>query len=140
MWAIYWRFLLAVITVFVFTVLSVKFLPILQPITSPRYHPTAFWLVSAFIATATSLLTSQGLAHAYFGKRLQLSPKFWARINLCLFGLFCFLAAFGLIIQAVSNPVVWAIYKLYFQPTMLILSPLLAGSFMQLQVKHNNLL
>lgn len=140
MWAIYWRFLLAVITVFLPTVLAVKFLPILQLIPNPRYYPSAFWLVATLIAITISLFTSKGLVHAYFGKRMQLSLAFWTRINLCLFGLFGFLTGFALIIQAVSNPTVWTNYKLYFQPVMLILGPLVAGSFMLNQVKHNNLL
>lgn len=140
MWAIYWRFLLAVITVFLLTVMAVHFLPILQPVLNPRYHPSVFWLVAMLIATAISQLTSQGLVHAFFGKNMQLRPVFWTRINLWLFGLFGFLTAFALIVQAVSSPTVWANYKLYFQPTMLTLGPLVAGSFTLHQVKHNNLL
>ncbi|WP_100642627.1 hypothetical protein [Alteromonas facilis] len=140
MWAIYWRFLLAVLTVFLLTVLTVQFLPILQFIANSHYHPSAFWLVATFIAMAISQLTSKGLVHAYFGKRLQLCPTFWSRINVCLFGLLGFLAACALVVQAVATPAGWANYKLYFQPVVLILGPWVAGSFMLHQVKHNNLL
>lgn len=139
MWAITWRFLLAVMSVFLITVFSINFLPILQSVPNPRYHPSVFWLVATLFVTAISLFTSHGLVHAFFGKRLQLHSAFWVRVNHCLLGLFGFLAVFAFVMQAVSNPMVWANYKLYFQPIMLILSPLLAGSFMQHHVKHNNL-
>lgn len=129
MWAIYWRYMLAVITVFLLTVLAVNFLPILQLMPNSLYHPSAFWLVAAVVAMFISSLTPQGLVHLYFGKRLRLSPPFWTRINFCLFGLFAFLSVLALLIQAVATPVVWANYKLFVQPTVLILGPLVAGSF-----------
>ena len=140
MWAIYWRFLLAVIIVFLLTVSAVNFLPILQSVPNPRYHPSVFWLVASAIAMASSQLTSQGLIFVFFGKRMQMSPVFWGRLTSYFFGLFASLAALALFAQAVLPPTFWGAYKLYFQPIVLILAPLVAGSFVLHQVKHNNLM
>ena len=137
MWAIYWRFFLAVIVVFLLTVSAVNFLPILQSVPNPRYHPSVFWLVASSIAMASSQLTSQGLIFAFFGKRMQRSPVFWGRLSFYFFGLFASLAALALFAQAVLSPTIWAAYKLYFQPVVLILGPLVAGGFVLHQVKHN---
>lgn len=140
MWAIYWRFLLAVIIVILLTVSAVNFLPILQSVPNPRFHPSVFWLVASSIAMASSKLNSQGLIFAFFGKRMQMSTVFWGRLSRYFFGLFASLAALALFAQAVLNPTFWAAYKLIFQPIVLILGPLVTGSFLLHQVKHNNLL
>lgn len=127
MWAIYWRYLLAVFTLFLLTVLSVQLLPILQNIPDSHYHPTVFRLVATVFSLISALMTPRGLVHIFFGEKLPLSAPFWRRINGSLTGLFLLLAALGLLVQLAASEIVWANYKLYVQPTVLILGPFVAG-------------
>ena len=136
MWAIYWRYLLAVIVVFFTTLLSVQQLSILSFIESTHYQPSVFWLVAAAFSILFSLPTSHGLIPLFFGDRLGFSRQFWRRLNISFTGLFIVLALLGLMIQAVAGPALWANYKLYFQPLVLVFGPLAAGSFLLRQVKH----
>ncbi|GGF80274.1 hypothetical protein [Alteromonas lipolytica] len=138
MWAIYWRFYLVVFSVFLLTVLVIQLLPVLPLIPNTVYHPTAFWLMAGLITFILSLFVPQGLVYACYGKRLSFRPVFWTRLHYCLYGLFGFLAAFALIVQAVASPFVWAGYKLYCQPAVLLLGPWVAVSLTLSVAKQNN--
>jgi intracellular septation protein A len=140
MWAIYWRFLLAVFIVFSITVIVVQQFSLLTLIENSRYHPTAFWLIAAAIAATFSIATSKGLTHSFFGNRLNFSPEFWQFINASFVALFLFLALLGAAFQAFASASIWTIYKLYFQPVSLIIYPWLAGGFVLKRLKNNKLL
>ena len=138
MWAIYWRFMLAVFTVFLLTVLAVQAMPILQQVPDSDFHPSVFWLVACVFSLITTQLTSRGLVHAFIGKHLPLPANLWTRINISFSALFCFLAVLGLLVPFIVIQDIWALYKLYAQPLILILGPLAASSFVLHQVKHSN--
>ncbi len=137
MWAIYWRYMLAVFTLFLLAVLSVQLLSILQNIPDAHYHPTVFWLIATVLSFIATLITARGLVHIFFGEKLHLGAPFWRRISASLTGLFFLLAALGLLVQYASSEIVWANYKLYVQPAVLVLGPFVAG-YCLLRQEHRN--
>jgi intracellular septation protein A len=137
MWAIYWRYLLALIIVFSVVVVVVQQLPLLSLIENNRYHPSAFWLVVAAVSTLFTATTPNGFIKFFFGGRLNLSAQFWRHLNLSFITLFLLLALLALAVQALFVTNIWGYYKLYFQPVLLVFYPLLAGSFILHRVKHN---
>jgi intracellular septation protein A len=137
MWAIYWRYLLALIIVFSVVVVVVQQLPLLSLIENHRYQPSAFWLVAAAVSAVFTAATPNGFIQFIFGSRLNLNTQFWQHLNFSFIALFLFLALLALTVQALFVSHFWGYYKLYFQPALLVFYPLLAGSFMLHRVKHN---
>jgi intracellular septation protein A len=137
MWAIYWRYLLALIIVFSVVFVVVQQFSLLSLIENKRYHPSVFWLVAVAVSTLFTAATPNGFIQFIFGSRLNLSTQFWQYLNLSFISLFLFLALLALAAQALCVSDFWGYYKLYFQPALLVFYPLLAGSFMLHWVKHN---
>jgi intracellular septation protein A len=137
MWAIYWRYLLAVISVFLITVLIEQQIEFLSFFSNENYQPTAFWLLAMFLVLCLSTFTSKGIIYLFFGERLKGRPAFWRRIHYSFIGLFLTLAFIALLASFGFSATYWAYYKLLFQPVLLVFWPLFAGGCMQYMLKNN---
>jgi intracellular septation protein A len=138
MWAIYWRYLLAVISVFLITVLIEQQIEFLSLFSNENYQPTAFWMLAVFLSLFLSAFTSKGIIYLFFGERLKGGPAFWRRMHHSFIGLFLTLAFIALLASFAFTAEYWAYYKLFFQPTLLVFWPLFAGGYMQYMLKNDS--
>ena len=87
-----------------------------------RLHPSIFWCALAAINGLVSVASRAGLMAVLWGGRV-LTPERWRSINL---GTSCYLlalAALALPIGLTANAEVWAFFKLYVQPLLLMIWP-----------------
>ncbi|WP_371185514.1 hypothetical protein [Thalassotalea maritima] len=138
MWSITWRYLLAVIFVFILTAFASQQLALLLLVEQERYQPSAFWLLAALFAMLFSVVTPKGLAHVIFAKRLGFASQLWRGINQSFIALFLCLTIVGLFAQLILATELWGYYKLYFQPALLVLWPVVA-SYMLDKRHHENM-
>ena len=124
MFSLFWRYIIAVILVFLTVLLAEKQFSLLALIANNNYHPRALWLATTFVAWLTMIVLPKGLVQVIWGRRLKLSNGVWRSVNLSFVALFLCLALIGLLAQAITSELIWGVYKLYCQPLTLILWPL----------------
>lgn len=128
MFSLFWRYIIAVMLVFLTVMLAEQQFSLLALIANNNYHPTAFWLMATFVAWLTIILLPKGLVHVIWGRRLKLPNSVWHSVNLSFVALFLCLALIGLLAQAITPELIWGVYKLYGQPLTLILWPLVVSA------------
>lgn len=128
MFSLFWRYIIAVILVFLTVMLAEQQFSLLALIANNNYHPTAFWLAASCVAWLTMIVLPKGLVHVIWGKVLKLPNGVWHSVNLSFVALFLCLALIGLLAQAITSELIWGVYKLYCQPLILILWPLVVSA------------
>ncbi|QBY04222.1 hypothetical protein E2K93_07400 [Thalassotalea sp. HSM 43] len=137
MWSIYWRSLLGVVLVIGLTSFLYRHLSVLELIVNPNYHPAIFWCLTSLIFSVASLFERNGLAYVFWGKKLQYTKHYWRSLNLITIVFFLAFAVLSIVIHYSFNEVFWSYYKLFAQPVLLLLCPLLFGSLLKYISKHN---
>ncbi|NMP17926.1 hypothetical protein HII16_16450 [Thalassotalea sp. Y01] len=140
MWSIYWRSLIGIVLAIGLSSFLHQHLGILELIANPNYHPAIFWCSTSLIFSVVSLFQSNGLVYIFWGKKLRYTKNYWCSLNLIIISFFLVLAFLSIVIHYSFNEVFWSHYKLFAQPVILLLCPLLFGNLLKCITKHNNFL
>lgn len=126
-WGLYWRYLISMSSsVFVLTFINSQF-ALLNNIDDTGLWPSVFWGVISLVLVVVAAIQPNGITYIIFGKRLQLTDLVWRQFNLILLAIFVSLVCLGFIASQLFNPEFWPMYKLYVQPAILLVVPLLGA-------------
>ena len=123
-WGIYWRFLVVTILLMVCLALVHGSVGLFDRIAKVNYQPTVFWLSMAGIFWLASTIKHNGLLSIFWGRILCLPALLWQKLSVSISLFFVVLAIIALLVYLSSNSDVWAFYKLWVQPLLLLCAPL----------------
>ncbi|MAG76237.1 MAG: hypothetical protein CL811_05695 [Colwelliaceae bacterium] len=128
--ALHWRYYIALISVFAFVAFIESQTTLLSKLATSYFQPSIFWSQAALVALLVKVFVQRGALGALFGSRLMLTLKEWHWLNTSFITLFISLALlaalFGFTAQVQTNNLtqqIWANYKLFVQPLLLLLWP-----------------
>lgn len=130
MWATYWRSLLAILLVVTCAAYLIEFFELLSLVNNTNYYPTLFWSINALIFYLLTLCHQRGLAYLFWGKKLNRDQAFWRRLNLSTTLFFIALALLAPIIYQLVHNDLWSAYKLFIQPSAIIIWPLVQSQML----------
>ena len=126
-WGLYWRYLISIsLSVFLLAFFDSQF-PLLNNIDDTRLWPSVFWGVISLVLVVVTAVQPNGVTYIIFGKRLQLTDLVWRQFNLILLILLINLVWLGFAASQLFSPELWSIYKLFVQPAILLVAPLLGA-------------
>ncbi|MDF3123825.1 hypothetical protein [Rheinheimera sp. 1928-s] len=126
-WGLYWRYLISTsLSVFLLT-LSDSQLSLLNNISDTGLWPSVFWGVISFVLVVVTAVQPNGVTYIIFGKRLQLTDLVWRQFNLILLILLINLVWLAFAASQLFSSELWSIYKLFVQPAILLVVPLLGA-------------
>jgi intracellular septation protein A len=136
-WGLYWRYLISISsTVFLLTFFDSQF-ALMNNIDDTGLWPSAFWGVISLVLLVVTAVQPNGVTYIVFGKRLQLTDLVWRQFNLILQILLINLVWLGFAASQVFSLELWSIYKLYVQPAILLVAPLLGAWWVNQKVKED---
>jgi intracellular septation protein A len=97
--------------------------------------PSVFWGIISLVLLVVAAFQPNGVAYIIFGKRLQLTDLVWRQFNLILLTIFVNLVWLGFAASQLFSPELWSIYKLFVQPAILLVMPLLGAFWVNQKVK-----
>ncbi|WP_408636157.1 hypothetical protein [Rheinheimera faecalis] len=86
-----------------------------------------FWGVISLVLVVVTAVQPNGVTYIVFGKRLQLTDLVWRQFNLILLILLINLVWLGLAVSQLFSPELWSMYKLFVQPAILLVAPMLGA-------------
>lgn len=126
-WGLYWRYLISISsTVFLLAFFDSQF-ALLNNIDNTRLWPSVFWGVISLVLVVVAAFQPNGVTYIIFGKRLQLTDIVWRQFNALLLILFINLVWLGFAASQLFSPELWSMYKLFVQPAILLVAPLLGA-------------
>lgn len=126
-WGLYWRYLISIsLFVFLLTFFDSQF-SLLNNIGDTGLWPSVFWGVISLVLVVVAAFQPNGVAYIIFGKRLQLTDLVWRQFNLILLILLINLVWLGFAASQLFSLELWSIYKLFVQPAILLVAPLLGA-------------
>src|SRR3990167_5137269 len=126
-WGLYWRYLISIsLFVFLLAFFDSQF-ALLNNIDNTGLWPSVFWGVISLVLLVVAAFQPNGVAYIIFGKRLQLTDLVWRQFNLILLILLINLVWLGFAASQVLSLELWSMYKLYVQPAILLVAPLLGA-------------
>lgn len=138
MWALYWRTWLSMAILVMLITLLHQVSGVLDWVSNTNYQPSMFWSLVAVLLLIISLLQKNGLVYLVWGwndrlKSLALEPSLWQQWNRAFICFFIGLAVLSWLVYVTVSTPHWSFYKLYLQPTALVLWPLAYGRFLRYQ-------
>lgn len=134
-WGLYWRYLISIsASVFLLAFFDSQF-ALLNNIDDTGLWPSVFWGVISLVLVVVTAIQPNGITYVIFGKRLQLPDLVWRQFNLILLAIFVSLVCLGFIASQLFNTEFWPIYKLYVQPAILLLAPLVGAWWVTFKVE-----
>lgn len=125
MLAIYWRTVLSIFLLIILSSFIQSGFNSLGVLNNTNFYPTLFWgFIACFFFTA-QLMNQKGLVYFFWGKRLGLDKVFWRNLSVVNIIFFISLALLAAIVYCFSSNEVWGYYKLFGQPLMLLVVPLI---------------
>lgn len=126
-WGLYWRYLLAMsLSVFLLVFFDSQF-ALLNNIDDTKLWPSVFWGAISLVLVVVTAVQPNGVTYIIFGKRLQLTDLVWRQFNLILLTIFVNLVWLGFAASQVFSLELWSMYKLFVQPAILLVAPLLGA-------------
>jgi intracellular septation protein A len=126
-WGLYWRYLISIsASVFLLAFFDSQF-ALMNNISNTKLWPSVFWGVISLVLVVVAAFQPNGVTYIIFGKRLQLTDHVWRQFNLILLILLINLVWLGFAASQLFSPELWSIYKLFVQPAILLLIPLLGA-------------
>lgn len=136
-WSLYWRSQLLLLA-------AMLLLAVLKPqwpwwgAAPVQFEPSLFWCQLAMIVGFCSCSGRFGCGYLYWGLRQPQAVGFYQRFQRWLCGFLLLLAVLGALLavltMALQQAKLWACYKLYLQPLLLLAGPaVVAQWFMQQQ-------
>jgi intracellular septation protein A len=127
MWGLYWRYLISIsLFVFLLAFFDSQF-SLLNNIGDTGLWPSVFWGVISLVLVVVSAFQPNGVTYIIFGKRLQFTDLVWRQFNLILLILLINLVWLGLAVSQLFSTEFWSMYKLFVQPAILLVVPLLGA-------------
>lgn len=127
MWGLYWRYLISIsLSIFLLAFFDSQF-ALMNNIGDTSLWPSVFWGVISFVLVVVTAVQPNGVTYIIFGKRLQLTDLVWRQFNLILLTIFVNLVWLGFAASQLFSPELWSIYKLFVQPAILLVMPLLGA-------------
>ena len=134
-WGLYWRYLISISSaVFLLAFFDSQF-ALLNNIDDTKLWPSVFWGVISLVLVVVTAIQPNGITYIIFGKRLQLTDLVWRQFNLILLILFINLVGLGFAASQLFSPELWSIYKLFVQPAILLVAPLLGAWWVNQKVR-----
>jgi intracellular septation protein A len=126
-WGLYWRYLISISsTVFLLTFFNTQF-SLLNNISNTKLWPSVFWGVISLVLLVVTAFQPNGVTYIIFGKRLLLADLVWRQFNLILLVIFVNLVWLGFAASQLFSTELWSMYKLFVQPAILLVMPLLGA-------------
>ncbi|MFT6778246.1 MAG: intracellular septation protein A [Paraglaciecola sp.] len=125
LFAVYWRTILATVLLIVTFSFVQQQINILAIAGNINYFPTLFWCFIAFVFFVFTIFLSNGLVFFLWGSALNLNNSFWRKFNISTVIFFIALSLLALVVHSSFDNDIWAYYKLFGQPSMLLIIPLL---------------
>ena len=109
---------------------------VLDWVSNTNYQPSMFWSLVAVLLLIISLLQKNGLVYLVWGwtdklRSLGLEASLWQQWNRAFIYFFIGLAMLSWLVYVTVSTPYWSFYKLYLQPTALVLWPVLCGKFLR---------
>ncbi len=134
-WGLYWRYLISIsASVFLLAFFDSQF-ELMNNIGNTGLWPSVFWGIISLVLLVVAAFQPNGVAYIIFGKRLQLTDLVWRQFNLILLTIFVNLVWLGFAASQLFSPELWSIYKLFVQPAILLVMPLLGAFWVNQKVK-----
>lgn len=134
-WGLYWRYLISIsLFVFLLAFFDSQF-SLLNNIGDTGLWPSVFWGIISSVLVVVAAFQPNGVAYIIFGKRLQLTDLVWRQFNLILLILLINLVWLGFAASQLFSPELWSIYKLFVQPAILLVVPLLGAWWVNQKVR-----
>ena len=129
MWGLYWRSLISIsASVFLLAFFDSQF-ALLNNIANTGLWPSVFWGVISIVLVVVTAFQPNGVTYIIFGKKLQFTERVWRQFNLILLVIFVNLVWLGFAASQLFSSELWSMYKLFAQPTILLIVPLLGASW-----------
>lgn len=136
-WGLYWRYLISIsLSVSLLAFFDSQF-PLLNNIDDTRFWPSVFWGVISLVFLVVTAVQPNGVTYIIFGKRLQFTERVWRQFNLILLVIFVNLVWLGFAASQLFNAELWSMYKLFAQPTILLIVPLLGAWWVNQKVSQD---
>ena len=134
-WGLYWRYLISISSaVFLLAFFDSQF-ALMNNIDDTGLWPSVFWGVISLVLVVVAAFQPNGVGYIIFGKRLQLTDLVWRQFNLILLILLINLVWLGFAASQVFSPELWSMYKLYIQPAILLVVPVIAAWYVTFKVE-----
>ena len=135
MWGLYWRYLISIsLSVFLLAFFDSQF-SLLNNIANTGLWPSMFWGVISIVLVVVTAFQPNGVTYIIFGKRLLLGDLVWRQFNLILLILLINLVWLGFAASQLFSPELWSIYKLFVQPAILLVAPVIAAWYVTFKVE-----
>lgn len=108
---------------------------LLNNITNIQLWPSVFWGVISLVLVVITAFQPNGVTYIIFGKRLQLTDLVWQKFNVVLLILFINLVWLGFAASQLFSPELWSMYKLFVQPAILLVVPVIAAWYVTFKVE-----
>lgn len=126
-WGLYWRYLISIsASVFLLAFFDSQF-ALLNNIDNTDLWPSVFWGFISLVLVVVTAVQPNGVTYIVFGKKLQLTDLVWRQFNAVLLILLINLVWLGFAASQVFSLELWSMYKLYVQPAILLVAPLLGA-------------
>lgn len=135
MWAIYWRSVSAIVLVIVLLSYCYQQFGVLSLASNSNYYPSLFWCLTALFFCAVTVFHRNGLIYLFWGKKLAYNRSIWRYLNIGTILFFIGLAILSLVVYATTSIEIWAKYKLYAQPVIIIIWPWLLGNYLLYRIR-----
>lgn len=136
-WSLYWRSQLLLLAAILLLAVLKQQWPWLVA-AQVEFEPSLFWCQLAVIVGLCSCSGRFGCGYLHWGLRQPQAVAFYQRFQLWLCGFLLLLALLGALLamltMVLQQAKLWACYKLYLQPLLLLAGPAVVGQcFMQQQ-------
>lgn len=129
-WSLYWRSQLLLWTT-ILVLAAFKHQSPWSLAVPEAFEPSLFWCQLAVLLMMSTLSGRFGCGYLYWRLRQPLAVAFYQRFQRLLAGLFLLLAVLGgllaMLTMALKQAELWAWYKLYLQPLLLLIGPAIVG-------------
>lgn len=126
-WGLYWRYLISIsASVFLLAFFDSQF-ALLNNIDNTDLWPSVFWGFISLVLVVVTAVQPNGVTYIVFGKKLQLTDLVWRQFNAVLLILLINLVWLGLAVSQLFSTEFWSMYKLFVQPAILLVVPLLGA-------------
>lgn len=127
LWGLYWRYLFSIILVLLLLAFLFEHIDLVNTMAYTDLKPSITWAMLSVFLTIVTLFQNKGFVYLFGGRRVRLNIRGWRRFNTVVILMFIALTILGYVVNQLVNTQTWGLYKLYVQPSVLLLFPLSAA-------------
>jgi hypothetical protein len=128
-WGLYWRYLISIAFALLLLAFLFERIDVLNEPANTTLLPTFAWASITLLFALICLVQNKGFAYLFFGRRLELSTCVWRWFNASIIVMFIGLSLLAWLVNALVDADVWGLYKLYVQPSIMLLFPLISACY-----------